>query len=145
MTDYDRLFLAEELRLDGSNFAEWYMRLREVLHTNNELYMIDEPLEECPDVSANYEEYMEWYEQKTTYLKVEWLMCTFMDSDLGRQFGNLSAMEIVDELKRRFIAQVRVERFEVLDEFLSTKMEENTCLEQHLRKMHRLYYTHVDV
>ena len=24
-------------------------------------------------------------------------------------------------------------------------MEENTCLEQHLRKMHRIYYTLVDV
>ena len=101
--------------------------------------------EECPDVSANYEEYMEWYEQKTTYLKVEWLMCTFIDSNLGRQFNNLSAMEIVDELKRRFIAQVRIARFECLDEFLSTKMEENTFLEQHQRKMHRIYYTLVDV
>ena len=84
MADYGSMFVAEELRLDGSNFVEWYMRLREVLHTNNELYVLDEPLEECPDVSANYEEYMEWYEQKTTYLKVEWLMCTFMDSNLGR-------------------------------------------------------------
>ena len=117
------------------------MRLREALHTNGELYVIDEPLEKRPDVTADYEGYMEWYDQKTTYLKVEWLMCTFMDSNLGRQFGNLSAMEIVDELKRRFIAQVRVARFECLDDFLSTKMEENTCLEQHLSKMHRLYYT----
>ena len=73
MDDYSCMFLADELCLDGSNFAEWYLRLREVLHTNAELYMLDEPLEEFPDVSANYEEYMKWYEQKTTYLKVEWL------------------------------------------------------------------------
>ena len=45
MADYSSMFLAEELRLDGSNFAEWYMRLREVLHTNVELYVLDEPLE----------------------------------------------------------------------------------------------------
>ena len=68
-----------------------------------------------------------------------------MNFDLGIQFQNLSTIEIVNELKSRFIAQVRVARFEVLDEFLSTKMEENTCLEQHLGKMHRLYYTLVDV
>ena len=110
MGDYSSMFLAEELRLDGSNFAEWYMRLREALHTNGELYVIDEPLEKRPDVTADYEGYMEWYDQKTTYLRVEWLICTFMDSNLGRQFGNLSAMDIVDELKRRFIAQVRVAR-----------------------------------
>ena len=88
---------------------------------------------------------MEWYEQQTIYLKVQWLVRTFMNIDLGNQFENLSAMEIVNELKSRFIAQVRVARFEVLDEFLSTKMEENTCLEQHLRKMHKLYFTLVDV
>ena len=108
MADYGCMFLADELRLDGSNFAEWYLRLREVLHTNAELYVLHEPLEECPNISASYEEYMEWYEQKTSYLKVEWLMCTFMDSNLGRQFNNLSAMQIVDELKSRFIAQVRM-------------------------------------
>ena len=70
MADFDRLFMAEELHLDGSNFVEWYLCMREVLHTNVELYVLDEPLEECPNISANYEEYMEWFEQKTTYLKV---------------------------------------------------------------------------
>ena len=48
MDDYGSLFIAEELRLDGSNFVEWYLHLREVLHTNAELYVLDEPLEECP-------------------------------------------------------------------------------------------------
>ena len=50
-------------------------------------------------------------------------MCTFMNSDLSRQFNNLTAIEIVDELKDRFIAQVRIARFECLNEFLSLKME----------------------
>ena len=61
MVDYGSLFVAKELRLDGSNFVEWYLRLREVLHTNNELYVLDKPLEECPNISASYEEYMEWF------------------------------------------------------------------------------------
>ena len=56
--DSDRLFLAEELCLDGSNFIEWYLLLREVLHTNALLYVLDEPLEEKPDISANHEDYM---------------------------------------------------------------------------------------
>ena len=72
---------------------------------------------------------MEWLEQKTTYLKVEWLMCTFMNDGLSGRFKNSSANEIVDELKEMFIAQVRVARFECMNEFLSLKMEENTFLE----------------
>ena len=31
--------------------------------------MLDEPLEECPDVSADYEEYMEWFEQQDHLLE----------------------------------------------------------------------------
>ena len=139
------MFLSEELRLDGENFASWYIRLRETLFENDELYVIDEPLEERPDAAVDPEGYLEWYEQETTYLRVQWLVRTFMTFDLGIQFQDLSAIEIVNELKSRFIAQVRVARFEVLDEFLSTKMEENTCLDQHLGKMHRLYYALVDV
>ena len=45
-------------------------------------------------------------------------------------------MEIVGEQKNSFSAQVRIVRFECLNGFLSLKMEENTCLEQHLRIMH---------
>ena len=64
------------------------------------LYVLNEPLEECPKISASYEEYMEWF--WTTYLKFKWMMCTFMNSDLSRQFKNLTAMEIVGELKIGF-------------------------------------------
>ena len=62
--------------------------------------MLDEPLEEYPKISASYEEYMERF--WTTYLKVKWMMCTFMNSDLSRQFKDLTAMEIVGGLKIDF-------------------------------------------
>ena len=42
MGDYGKMFLSEELRLDGENFASWYIRLRETLFENDELYVIDE-------------------------------------------------------------------------------------------------------
>ena len=64
MVDYGSLFVAKELRLDGSNFVKWYLRLREVLNTHAQLYVLDEPLEECPNISASYEEYMEWFLNK---------------------------------------------------------------------------------
>ena len=63
-----------------------------------------------------------------------------MNSNLSRQFKNLTTMEIVGELKNRFSAQVRIVRFECMNGFLSLKMEENTCLEQHLRIMHELHH-----
>ena len=106
MGDYGKMFLSEDLRLDGANFASWYMCLRETLFENDELYVIDEPLEERPDAAVDLEGYLEWYEQETIYLRVQWLVRAFMTFDLGIQFQDLSAIEIVNELKSRFIAQV---------------------------------------
>ena len=144
MADYDKLFVAEELRLDGSNFIEWYLRLREVLSNHDELYVLHETLGEKPKASASYNKRMAWLNWSKTHIQVKWLMSVFMDSNLAKQFKNLSAIETVTELKKMFIAQVRIVRFEGLDEFLSTKMEENDYLEQHLKKMYKIYYTLVD-
>jgi hypothetical protein len=43
---------------------------------------------------------------------------------------------VVDELKALFISLVIIMKYEWLDEFLSTKLEENTCLESYLAEMH---------
>ena len=144
MADYGSMFVAEELRLDGSNFIEWYQRLREVLATNDQLYVLHETLEEKPQDSASYNKRMAWLDRSKTHIQVNWMMSVFMNSDLAEQFKNLSAIETVTELKKMFIAQVRIARFEGLNEYLSTKMEERDCLEEHLKKMYRIYYTLVD-
>ena len=44
MADYGSLFVAEELHLDGSNFIEWYLILCEVLHANDLLDVLEEPI-----------------------------------------------------------------------------------------------------
>ena len=84
--DYGRLFLVEELRLDGSNFAKWYLLLRNVLHTNDLLHVLDELIGDKPDASASEEDHMEWLEHQGTYLLVEWLMCNFINYGLSRRF-----------------------------------------------------------
>ena len=40
MADYGCFFMAEALRLDGSNFIEWYLLLCEVLHANDLLNLL---------------------------------------------------------------------------------------------------------
>ena len=62
-----------------------------------------------------------------------------MDSELRVRFSNTNAYDMVDALKALFISQVGVMKYECLDEFLSTKMEENTCLESHLANIHRIH------
>ena len=69
MADYGSMFVAEELRLDGSNFIEWYQRLREVLATNDQLYVLHEPLEEKPQDSASYNKRMAWLDRSKTHVQ----------------------------------------------------------------------------
>ena len=78
-------------------------------------------------------------------MRVEWLMRSSMTYDLRVQFSDTRVEESINRLKILFGAQVRVARFECLDEILSIMMEENICLDQHLVRMHEIHrrLTHV--
>ena len=138
--NFGLFFLTEELRLDGSNFAEWYLLLRDSLQNDNLLYVIDGPLGDQPNDYAREEVRKEWHDRYGMYARVEWPMCTRMTyDDLRVQFNNTRANEIINGIKILFGAQVRVAGYKCLDEFLSTVMEEKTCLDQHLVRMHQIH------
>ena len=143
--DFSPFLFGENLRLDGSNFIEWCQLLRDTLEKNFLLYVIEEPLRDRPDDSDGEDAYEDWRDVCDTYMRVEWLMCSSMTYDLRVQFSDTRADEIINRLKILFGAQVRVAWLECLDEFVSTMMEEKTCLDQHLVRMHEIHrrLTHV--
>ena len=106
--NFGLFFIAEDLRLDGSNFADWYLCLRDTLQTNDLLYVIDKPLRDQPDDSTSEEVREEWHDHYGMYVRVEWLMCTCMNFDLRGQFSDSRANEIITGLKVLFMSQVRV-------------------------------------
>ena len=59
-------------------------------------------------------------------------------------FATHTAFAMVADLKAHFITQIRVLTYAVLDEFLSKKMEENTCLQSHLTIMDEIHGRLVD-
>ena len=130
--DFSAFIFGENFRLDGSNFSRWYQLLRDTLEKNFLLYVIEEPLRDRPNDSDGGDAYEEWCDIRDIYVCVEWLMHSSMTYDLRVQFSNTRADEIVRRLKILFGAQVRVARFECMYEFLSTMMEEKTCLDQHI-------------
>ena len=48
MADYGSLFVAEKLRLDGSILLSSTCVLKEVVHTNDELYVLEKPIGDKP-------------------------------------------------------------------------------------------------
>jgi hypothetical protein len=138
-TDYGSFLHEEKQKIDGSNFPDWYQRLRTVLMQNNMLPMIDEPLEEAPRDNANIDDYDDYHDNRDNTVAVLTMMSSSMEPQMKERYQNLNPYVMVDVLKSLFAPQVRLISFECLREFLSTKMEENTCLVSHLINMHRIH------
>ena len=51
--DHGSWFQQEELKVDGSNFVDWFQHFRGLLYVNNILYVIEEPLGDA-DTSQTY-------------------------------------------------------------------------------------------
>jgi hypothetical protein len=51
---------------------------------------------------------------------------------------------MINALRGLSTPQVTRQKFDCLNEFLTIKMEENTCIESHLTNMHRLYRRLID-
>src|SRR3954468_10693430 len=58
-----------------------------------------------------------------------------MEAELQKRFENLSAYEIITDLKTVFASQAKVERNEVSEAFFSAKMEEHSSMTEHVVKM----------
>ena len=101
--------------------------------------MIEEPLGDAPGDSASQEDDDDYRDHRNTAIAVQCLMTRCMTPQLKSRFKDHNPYDKVDELKALFIEQIRLMKYECLDTFLSTKMEENTCLESHLRRMYDIH------
>ena len=63
---------------------------------------------------------------------------------MREEYAELDTYDMIDELKSLYMHQFRVARFELENEFLSTKMEEGSCLKAHLAKMHEIHLSLID-
>ena len=129
----------EKLNNDGSNFINWYQRLRDNLDSNGLLYVIQEPLGDAPGDSVSGNDNGDYHDRRSLSIAVQSTMLHSMESELRVRFSNTDAYEMVDGLKALFASQVRIMKYELLDKFLSAEMEENTCLESHLVTMQRIH------
>jgi len=137
--DYGSFLHEEQLKSDGSNFVDWYQRLRSILLQNDLLYVIEEPLGEAPRDDAGVDDYDEYRDSRDNAIAVQTMIVASMEPQMKERYQNLNPYVMVDVLKAFFAPQMRLMGFECLREFLSTKMEENTCLVSHLTNMHRIH------
>jgi hypothetical protein len=136
--------LGEDLKLDGSNFPGWCLRLRNVLLHNDPLFKIEEPLAKEPGWHATAQDRDEYCETREIAIEVKTLMATSMEPRLRVLFQHRDPYSMFRALKSLFAPKVRALKYDCLNEFFNTKMEENTNVDSHLCNMHRIYRRLVD-
>ena len=80
--DLDHLFWRPSLKVDGSNFVDWYQEIRGSLWVNKILYVIEEPLGDKPYTSASQEDKDAYRERRDTFITIQITMISCMDTKL---------------------------------------------------------------
>ena len=83
----DTAFLwSENLKSDGSNFVEWYLRLRDMLWVNDVLYVIQKQLGDKPENSASESDKLAYQICRDLFICVECTMHCTMAPELQVRF-----------------------------------------------------------
>src|ERR1041385_8961402 len=107
----------DRLRVDGSNFADWYSRLRTSLKRANILFTIEMHVEEHSDDDVGDQEILDHYAHRQKCSVVRNVMIFSMSEDLSIQFQDIDSYDMMDTLKTMFIGEFRVARFELESKF----------------------------
>src|SRR4051812_49940516 len=94
----------ERLKVDGSNFVEWYLRLRTVLKRANVLSMIDEHVGDPPGNNMDEQIMLDYHARQRTYSIVKSVLEVCMSQELRDQFEETNASDMIDMLQRLCIS-----------------------------------------
>ena len=127
----------EKLRLDGSNFSIWVASLHVLLSENDMVDYILDGMDLDPSIDLETAE-----ERKDRYLRREMasyisvVMRFGMVDELWPFVGDVNPRSVMLQLRTHFVDQTRIWEHELMGDFLSIKMEENSSLDDHLERMH---------
>ena len=101
----------EKLKVDGSNFADWYLRLRTSLKRANILFIIERHVGDPPDNNGDKQEILDYSVRRQKYSVVKNVMEHAMSHELSNQFRETGTYDMIDTLKSMFRYEFRVARF----------------------------------
>ncbi|KAJ8758992.1 hypothetical protein K2173_003230 [Erythroxylum novogranatense] len=122
-------------KLTRPNFSNWLQNLRIVLRQEKKLYVLDTPVpsEPCSDATdeelEKYQCFIDDNEQATC------VMLACMSPQLQRQHENMDTPTMILHLKELFVAQSRVEKYQISKALFQCKMTEGSSVNVHVPKM----------
>ncbi|GJU51894.1 hypothetical protein Tco_1221449 [Tanacetum coccineum] len=118
----------EKQKLTGSNFIDWYRKLRIVLSIEDKLNYLEQPLPLAPVAPEGQLVAPEITAAHTAWIKgskeIVGLMLMTMEPEIQRNLENLHAYEILQELETLFAQQAEQELLQTVREFHFCKLEE---------------------
>ena len=102
----------EKLKTDGSNFTTWFRTLRILLVPHKMSYVLDNALGDKPADTAPLADRNVYQTKADDSSLVQSGMLYAMEDELQKRFENMSAYEMITDLKAVFAPQARAERYE---------------------------------
>jgi hypothetical protein len=125
----------EKLKTDGSNFTTWFRSIRIILALHKMGYVLDVAVGAALEIGASDDEKAIYHTKVDDASFVQSGMLFSMESDLQKRFENMSAFEIITDLKAVFAPQARAERYKASELFFSSRMDEHNSVSEHVVKM----------
>ncbi|GKE17477.1 zinc finger, CCHC-type containing protein, partial [Tanacetum coccineum] len=130
----------EKQKLTGPNFIDWYRKLRIVLSVEDKLDYLERPIPPAPVLAqAGQQVASEALAAHTAWVKgskeIAGLMRMTMEPDIQRNLENLSAYDMLQELKTLFAQQAEQELLQTVRDFHSCKQEEGQSVSSYVLKM----------
>ena len=88
-----------ELKVDGSNFIDWYQHHKRPLISNNLLNVIRELLGDTPDNSVSEKGDDEHHTHRYLFMTVQYAILHSMESELHVRVNDTNTYDVVVELK----------------------------------------------
>ncbi|GJT17314.1 hypothetical protein Tco_0876020, partial [Tanacetum coccineum] len=122
-------------KLSGTNFNDWFARLKLVLRVEKKMHIIEQPLPPPPAPISEPNVVAEWTKQYDAHTEIACLMLGSMTPELHRQFELYYPYDMIQELRSMFEKQAGVEKFDLIQSFHACKQEEGKLVVDYVLKM----------
>src|SRR3954471_24675913 len=125
----------DKLKIDGSNFTNWFFTLRILLVPLKMAYVLVAALGDEPPADASQDEKNVYLSKTDGYNLVQSGMLYSMEAELKKHFERIGAYDIITDLEAVFAPHSRAERYEASEAFFLVKTDEHNSVSEHVVKM----------
>ena len=132
--------ILEKDKLDKTNFPEWFRNLRITLKSKGKLYVLETPIPSPPPSTASRIKQDTYQKCIDDSDEVAWIILAGMKPKFRKQIGFMDAYDMIKALQELCRKQARIQRYEVTNLLIRSKMAQGSSVDTHVFKMRNYIY-----